>query len=66
MDTAFEWVVKNNGIDTENDYKYHAIEGVCSVNRRNREVVTIDSYADGACSPLRCTVSTWHHDRFVR
>ena len=48
MDTAFEWVVKNHGIDTEHDYKYHAEEGVCSVNRRKRDVVTIDSYDDGA------------------
>ena len=47
MDTAFEWVVKNGGIDTEHDYRYHAVEGICSVNRRKREVVTIDDYADG-------------------
>ena len=51
MDTAFEFVIRNGGIDTEKDYKYHAIEGRCSINRENRHVVTIDDYDDGAqCS----------------
>jgi hypothetical protein len=52
MDTAFEFVIKNGGIDTEKDYKYHATRGVCSVNRRNRDVVTIDSFADGTLLSL--------------
>lgn len=47
MDHAFAWVVQNRGIDTEADYKYHAIEGTCNVAREDRHVVTIDSYADG-------------------
>lgn len=51
MDTAFSFVIDNGGIDTERDYRYHAREGNCSVNRENREVVTIDSYVDSA-SPL--------------
>ena len=54
MDTAFEWVLHNGGIDTERDYKYHAVEGECSINRMHREVVTIDDYDDGApLSPPR-------------
>lgn len=54
MDTAFEWVLHNGGIDTERDYAYHAVEGECSINRMHREVVTIDDYDDGApLSPPR-------------
>jgi hypothetical protein len=48
MDHAFGWVLENGGIDTENDYKYHAVQGQCSVNREHRIVVTIDDYNDGA------------------
>ena len=60
MDTAFEFVVKNGGIDTEEDYRYHAIEGQCSVNRKDRHVVTIDDYDDGA-PLLACLLvaATW-------
>lgn len=57
MDTAFEWVLHNGGIDTERDYAYHAIEGVCSVNREHREVVTIDDYDDGAHMSMSCIVA---------
>lgn len=49
MDHAFEWVVQNGGIDTEEDYKYHAAQGNCNAAREHRHVVTIDSYADGSC-----------------
>jgi hypothetical protein len=71
MDTAFQWVIDNGGIDTERDYKYSATEGTCSVNREDREVVTIDSYANGLapCPPLlalaagfsghRCAAFRW-------
>jgi Papain family cysteine protease len=54
MDTAFEFVLKNGGIDTEEDYRYHAVEGVCSINREHRHVVTIDDYDDGARDKLAC------------
>lgn len=46
MDHAFEWVIQNHGIDTEEDYKYHATQGECNKARKNRHVVTIDAYAD--------------------
>ena len=49
MDHAFEWVVQNGGIDTEEDYKYHAAQGNCNAAREHRHVVTIHSYADGSC-----------------
>lgn len=54
MDTAFEFVIKNGGIDTEEDYRYNAVEGRCSINRENRHVVTIDDYDDGALRSMVC------------
>lgn len=26
MDHAFEWVIQNGGIDTDKDYKWHAVQ----------------------------------------
>ncbi|KAL1220775.1 putative cysteine protease RD21B [Cardamine amara subsp. amara] len=46
MDYAFEFIIKNGGIDTENDYPYKASDGTCDQNRKNAKVVTIDSYED--------------------
>lgn len=37
---------RNGGIDTEEDYKYKAQDGVCNVAKEKRHVVTIDSYED--------------------
>ena len=54
MDHAFEWVIQNHGIDTEEDYKYHATQGECNKARKNRHVVTIDAYADGMPSVVLC------------
>lgn len=51
MDHAFAWVIQNGGIDTEKDYKYHAIQGECNVARENRHVVTIDAFEDGMHLP---------------
>lgn len=33
MDYALKWVIKNNGIDTEDDYPYQAGDGVCKKNK---------------------------------
>ena len=46
MDYAFNFVMQNGGLDTEEDYKYIAQEEKCSVSKENRRVVTIDGYED--------------------
>lgn len=46
MDNAFEFIIKNGGIDTEEDYPYTAVDGSCIKAKRNRKVVTIDGYED--------------------
>lgn len=33
MDYAFEFIVKNGGIDTEDDYPYKGVDGQCDQNR---------------------------------
>ncbi|KAG8368415.1 hypothetical protein BUALT_Bualt15G0043100 [Buddleja alternifolia] len=46
MDYAFEFIIKNGGLDTEEDYPYRARDGTCDKNRKNAKVVSIDSYED--------------------
>lgn len=46
MDNAFQFIVKNGGIDSEADYPYKAQDGVCDTNRKISHVVTIDGYED--------------------
>ncbi|KAG6408789.1 hypothetical protein SASPL_131812 [Salvia splendens] len=54
MDYAFEFIIKNKGIDTEDDYPYRGREGTCNKDKSfsygslqlKRRVVTIDSYVD--------------------
>ncbi|CAL9164373.1 oryzain alpha chain-like [Musa acuminata AAA Group] len=46
MDYAFDFIVNNGGIDTEDDYPYRARDGSCDHNRKNAKVVTIDGYED--------------------
>lgn len=33
MDYAFQFIINNGGIDTEEDYPYHARDGSCDPNR---------------------------------
>ena len=33
MDYAFDFIIANGGIDTEEDYPYTALDGVCDVER---------------------------------
>ncbi|XP_010540378.1 PREDICTED: probable cysteine protease RD21B [Tarenaya hassleriana] len=46
MDYAFDFIINNGGIDTEDDYPYKGTDGRCDQNRKNAKVVTIDSYED--------------------
>ncbi|KAF8015599.1 hypothetical protein BT93_H1193 [Corymbia citriodora subsp. variegata] len=46
MDYAFEFIIKNGGMDTEQDYPYNGISGKCDSSRVNSKVVTIDGYED--------------------
>ncbi|CAO1943638.1 unnamed protein product [Urochloa humidicola] len=46
MDSAFEFIIKNGGIDTEADYPYKAVDGTCDLNRKNAKIVSIDGYED--------------------
>ncbi|RWR81416.1 cysteine proteinase RD21A-like protein [Cinnamomum micranthum f. kanehirae] len=44
MDYAFEFIIKNGGIDTEDDYPYKGVDQKCDQYRKNVRVVTIDGY----------------------
>ncbi|MCL7028206.1 hypothetical protein MKW94_007290 [Papaver nudicaule] len=46
MDYAFQFIIKNGGIDTEDDYPYKAKDGECDVSKKNTHVVTIDGFED--------------------
>ncbi|KAK8947241.1 hypothetical protein KSP39_PZI007346 [Platanthera zijinensis] len=46
MEYAYNWVLKNHGIDTEEDYPYRSAERSCIKNKLNNRVVTIDGYTD--------------------
>ncbi|GAB4852247.1 hypothetical protein Ancab_016439 [Ancistrocladus abbreviatus] len=46
MDYAFEFIINNGGIDSEDDYPYTALDGRCDQYRKNAKVVTIDEYED--------------------
>ncbi|KAI9200330.1 hypothetical protein LWI28_006126 [Acer negundo] len=46
MDYAFQFIIDNGGIDSEEDYPYTANDGRCDTYRKNARVVSIDSYED--------------------
>ncbi|KAI3495358.1 hypothetical protein L1887_37687 [Cichorium endivia] len=49
MDTAYRWIIKNGGIDSEADYPYtssNGRDGKCDKTKSKKAVVTIASYVD--------------------
>ncbi|GAV81348.1 Peptidase_C1 domain-containing protein/Granulin domain-containing protein/Inhibitor_I29 domain-containing protein [Cephalotus follicularis] len=46
MDYAFEFIISNGGVDSEDDYPYRADDGRCDTYRKNAKVVAIDDYED--------------------
>ncbi|KAL3634178.1 hypothetical protein CASFOL_021232 [Castilleja foliolosa] len=46
MDYAFEFIIKNGGIDSDEDYPYTGRDGRCDNYRKNAKVVSIDAYED--------------------
>ncbi|XP_020675311.1 oryzain alpha chain [Dendrobium catenatum] len=46
MDDAFQFIINNGGIDSEEDYPYKGHGGKCDAYRKNARVVSIDSYED--------------------
>ncbi|KAG8390910.1 hypothetical protein BUALT_Bualt01G0132600 [Buddleja alternifolia] len=46
MDYAFQFIINNGGIDSEEDYPYTGRDGKCDQYRKNAKVVSIDGYED--------------------
>ncbi|PKI48051.1 hypothetical protein CRG98_031568 [Punica granatum] len=46
MDYAFEFIINNGGIDSEEDYPYKGYDATCDQYRKNAKVVTINGYED--------------------
>ncbi|KAH6781071.1 Granulin repeat cysteine protease family protein [Perilla frutescens var. hirtella] len=46
MDYAFQFIINNGGIDTEEDYPYKGKDAKCDQYRKNAKVVSIDGYED--------------------
>ncbi|CAB80354.1 cysteine proteinase [Arabidopsis thaliana] len=46
MDYAFQFIMKNGGLNTEKDYPYRGFGGKCNSFLKNSRVVSIDGYED--------------------
>ncbi|KDP31986.1 hypothetical protein JCGZ_12447 [Jatropha curcas] len=44
MENAFQFIIQNGGIDTEQDYPYLAVDGTCDKTKMNKKVVKIDGF----------------------
>ncbi|KAJ7546186.1 hypothetical protein O6H91_08G029200 [Diphasiastrum complanatum] len=50
MQNAFDFIVRNRGIDSEDDYPYKGSQGPCDRSKQNSRVVTIDGYKEVAAN----------------
>jgi len=57
MDDAFEYIIQNNGIDTEASYPYTAEDGTCQYNSANCGS-TLQSYSDVTPSGSEASLQT--------
>ncbi|GAU34930.1 hypothetical protein TSUD_312610 [Trifolium subterraneum] len=46
VEYAYQFIIDNKGIDTEEDYPYYARQVHCQMDKLKRRVVTIDGYTD--------------------
>ncbi|CAI8609304.1 unnamed protein product [Vicia faba] len=44
VDKAFEFIIKNGGLDSEEDYPYQERQGTCDQEKKNTKVLSIDGY----------------------
>ncbi|KJE93768.1 cathepsin L2 [Capsaspora owczarzaki ATCC 30864] len=60
MDQAFQYIISNNGIDTESSYPYTAQDGTCQFNSANvgATVASYQDIASGSESDLQNAVAT--------
>jgi len=46
MDNAFQYIMDNGGVDSDDDYTYTATEADCWTNATSRVMATVDSFLD--------------------
>ena len=46
MDYAFQYIIKNGGLDTESDYPYTARDGTCQTAKEDKHAATISGFHD--------------------
>lgn len=63
MDYAFKWVIKNHGIDTEEDYPYKARDGSCL---KDKVIISkYISFIDALCSAPTHFIEHIHVRRYL-
>nr|AAD54424.1 thiol protease [Matricaria chamomilla] len=63
MDTAYRWIIKNGGLDSEDDYPYtssNGRDGKCDKTKSAKSVVSLDSYVEVESNEdaVLCAVAT--------